>query len=97
MELKDKLTSEVLETNWSPLAEHFARGAVYYLEPELDIVEAAQAMATDNVSTIKKWLDSGLMYTPTPDQATQFAENPEQKFAMLIIEPYVLIQKKGLS
>ena len=97
MELKDKLTSEVLETNWKPLAEHFAKGSVYYLEPELDIVDVGEAMATDNVSTIKKWLDDGLIYTPTPEQATQFHEDTDQLFSMLIIEPYVLIQKKGLS
>ncbi len=97
MDLKEKLTSEILETNWKPLAEHFARGVVYYLEPELDLVEVAEAMATDNVSTIKKWLDDGLIYTPTPEQATQFHDDKDQVFNMLIIEPYVLIQKKGLS
>lgn len=97
MELKEKLSSEVLETTWKPLAEHYARGVVYYLEPELDIVDVGEAMATDEVGVIKKWLDDGLLYTPTTDQATQFADDLDQKFAMLIIEPYVLIQKKGLS
>lgn len=97
MDLKEKLQSEILETSWSPLAEHFARGSVYLLEPELDIVEVGEAMALDNVSQIKKWLDDGFLYTPTPQQATQFAEDKDQLFDMLIIEPYVLIQKKGLS
>ncbi|MBC98582.1 MAG: hypothetical protein CME63_12600 [Halobacteriovoraceae bacterium] len=97
MELKEKLSSEVLETNWKPLAEHFARGVVYYLEPELDLVEVGESMATDSVSQIKRWLDDGLIYTPTPQQATQFHEDQDIKFDMLIIEPYVLIQQKGLS
>jgi len=97
MELKEKLTAEVHETTWKPLAEHFARGVVYYLEPELDLVDVGEAMATDNVATIKKWLDDGLIYTPTPELATQFNEDQDQFFLMLIIEPYVLIQKKGLS
>lgn len=97
MELREKLAKEVLETDWKPLAEHFARGAVYYLETELDIIDVGEAMANDEVSSIKQWLDNGLMYTPTPDQATQFAQDGDTKFSMLIIEPYVLIQKKGLS
>jgi hypothetical protein len=97
MELKEKLTSEILETTWKPLAEHFARGAVYFLESELDIIDVGQAMATDDVSVIKRWLDDGLIYPPTSEQATQFHEDSDQIFNMLIIEPYVLIQKKGLS
>jgi len=94
MKLKEKLEKEILDTNWTPLAEHFARGAVYLLAHELDLVEVGLAMAEDNVSQIKNWLDDGLMYPPTPEEATAFAADPDLLFNMLIIEPYVLIQRK---
>jgi len=97
MDLREKLSKEILDTDWKPLAEHFARGAVYYLEAELDIIDVGEAMANDEVSSIKQWLDNGLMYPPTSDQATQFAQDTDNKFSMLIVEPYILVQKKRLS
>lgn len=94
MDLKEKLEKEILETTWEPLAPHFARGSVYLLDQDLELVEVGQAMATDDVAQIKKWLDDGLMSPPTPEEATSFAKNPDYSFKMLIIEPYVLIQKR---
>lgn len=94
MDIKEKLQKEVLESNWEPLAPHFARGTVYLVDGDLDIVEVGAAMATDNVADIKQWLDNGLMATPTPEEATLFAKDNGIFFNMLIIEPYVLIQRK---
>ncbi len=94
MNLKDKLTKEILDTTWEPLAQHFAQGSVYLLDEDLDIIEVGVSMAEDNISTIKTWLDDGLMSTPTPEEATLFAKNEDILFKMLIIEPYVLIQRR---
>ena len=94
MDLKEKLEADILETNWTPLAEHFAKGAVYILDRDLDLVEVGESMANDNISTVKEWLDNGLMYPPTPEEALKFSETDEVLFNMLIIEPYVLIQRK---
>lgn len=95
MSLREKLEAEILETNWSPVAPHFARGNVYLLDDDLDILDVAVAMAEDQVSTVKIWLDDGLLSPPTPEEATIFhKKDGEIIFNMLIIEPYVLIQKK---
>jgi len=94
MELKEKLSKEILDSGWDPIAPHFARGSVYLLDYDLDIVEVGEAMATDNVSAIKQWLDDGLMSPPTSEEATAFAKSSDLFFNMLIIEPYVLIQRK---
>jgi hypothetical protein len=94
MNLKEKLEKEILETNWEPLAPHFARGSVYLLDQDLELTEVGQAMAEDNVAQIKSWLDDGLMCPPTPEEARAFAKNADYTFKMLIIEPYVLIQKR---
>jgi len=94
LDLKDKLQSEILDTQWEPVAPHFARGTVYLLDEDLDIVEVGQAMATDDISQIKQFLDNGLMAPPTPEEATLFAKESSILFKMLIIEPYVLIQRR---
>lgn len=94
MDLKEKLAKDILDTGWDPLAPHFARGNVYLLGEDLDLVEVGEAMATDNVGQIKRWLDDGLMSPPTPEEATLFAKNADILFKMLIIEPYVLIQRR---
>lgn len=94
MDLKEKLKKDVLETTWEPLAPHFAKGTVYLLDEDLDLVEVGEAMAKDDVAHIKRWLDDGLMAPPTPEEATLFAKNTDILFKMLIIEPYVLVQRR---
>lgn len=97
MSLKDKLANEILETNWEPLAPHFAKGSTYLVDEDLFLQDVGLAMAEDNVTQVKEWLDHGLLYPPTEVQAKSFSENSEILFDMLIIEPYVLIQQKPLS
>jgi hypothetical protein len=92
--LKEKLKKEILETNWEPLAPHFARGAIYLADQDLILEEVGEAMAHDDVSMIKKWLDHGLLYPPTQEQVSKFTQSSEMLFSMLIIEPYVLIQER---
>ncbi len=94
MSLREKLEADLLETSWAPLAEHFAKGAVYLLDKDLELVEVGESMASDNLSEVKQWLDNGLLYPPTPEEALQFNKTDEVLFNMLIIEPYVLIQRK---
>lgn len=92
--LKEKLQNEILDTTWDPVVPHFARGTVYYIDKDIILEDVGVAMATDDVTVMKKWIDHGLLYPPTAEQATMFAENKDMLFAMLIIEPYVLIQEK---
>lgn len=94
VDLKEKLEKDILDTNWKPLAEHFARGAVYLLDKELELLDVGVAMAEDDVGRIKTWLDDGLLYPPTPEEATAFSKDSDIYFNMLIVEPYVLIQRK---
>jgi hypothetical protein len=94
MDLKEKLEKDILETSWNPLAEHFAKGAVYLLDGDLELAEVGESMAGDNLSSVKEWLDNGLLYPPTPEEALKFSQTEEVLFNMLIIEPYVLIQRK---
>lgn len=94
MNLKEKLKKDILDTNWEPLAPQFAKGSVYLLDGDVDIIEVGVAMAEDNISAIKTWLDDGLMSPPTPEEATLFAKNEDILFKMLIIEPYVIIQRR---
>jgi hypothetical protein len=94
MNLKEKLKSEILETTWEPLVTHFAKGNTYILDKDLVLEEVGRAMAEDDVSQVKQWLDHGLLYPPTNEEATLFAEKSDMLFDMLIIEPYVLFQVK---
>ena len=94
--LKEKLTKEVMTTVWEPLEPHHERGAIYLLDEDLDMVEVGEAMANDSVVQIKRWLEDGLLYPPTKDEIDSFKARAEE-LKMLIIEPYVLIQRKALS
>ncbi len=91
-ELKDKLKTEVEETDWAPLKQHHEHGAVFIVTG-VDLLDAAVAVAQDKVEFIKLWLESGALRKPTDGEVKEWDENKNLKLArFIIIQPYVLIE-----
>ena len=92
-ELAQKLSSEVDECDWSMLEIHQKRGAVLVIDQQLDLVETAAFIATDNLEKISEWHFSGKLRKPTENEILEWDKDKYKKFAkFLIIQPYVLIQ-----
>lgn len=90
-ELKEKLKTEVEETDWAPLKQHHENKAVYIISG-MDLLDAAVAVAHDKVEFIKLWLDSGAMRQPSEEEVAKWDSNKNLKMAkFIIIQPYVLI------
>jgi hypothetical protein len=91
-ELKEKLTSEIEETDWAPLKQHYEHGGVFIVGEGVDLVEAAIAIAQDKVEFIKLWLESGALRKPTEEEVQEWDANKNIKLArFVIVQPYVLI------
>jgi hypothetical protein len=91
IELKEKLKTEVEQSDWAPLKQHHDNHAVYIVT-DLELLDAAVAVALDKVEFIKLWLESGSLREPTEQEVAKWDAKPNLKMAkFIIIQPYVLI------
>lgn len=92
--LKDKLTKEIDVADWSMLEEHFERGAMITVSSDLDLIDAAVAVAEDKVELVKEWLREGALVNTSHEDAGSWKKQPHQKIVeFVIVQPYVLVQK----
>lgn len=91
-ELKEKLKTEVEETDWAPLKQHHDNASVYIADG-IDLMDAAVAITKDKVEFIKLWLESGELRKPTDEEVKLWESERNMKFAnFIIIQPYVIIK-----
>lgn len=92
-ELKKKFSEEVESCDWSMLEQHHQRGAAFLVQNSVDLFDAAVALATDDVQSVKNWQTSGELRAPKEEEVNDWAKTPHQKLAkFLIVQPFVLFQ-----
>jgi hypothetical protein len=85
--------NEIEKASWELLESHNTSGALFVVEPHLDLVTVANAMAKDRVNVIKIWLDNGEIRRVTEEEVSDWEKEPTKNFAdFLIVQPYVLMQ-----
>ncbi len=93
--LKEKLSSEKEAASWKILEEHHEREALLIVDKELDLIDVGVSIANDEVMKVKEWLTSQQLMRPDEDMVSQFLEDDNNMcFEFIIIQPYVLAQKK---
>lgn len=90
-EIRDKLRSDILAVGWDDLAPHFARGGLVIAAPTLDLLDAAEAIARDQLDRVQGWLQAGDLRRATDADATAWAEE-HPRFQFVILQPWVLAQ-----
>jgi hypothetical protein len=90
--MRSKLASEVLACGWAELEPHHERGALLVVGPDLDLVEAAEAIATDRKDRVEVWLTVGRIGRATPSLVSRWGEL-ESRFQFVIVQPFVLAQE----
>lgn len=91
---KDDLALSVDEALWSWLRAHLGRGGLILVDNDLDLVEAAVKVASDDTGPIEEWISKGKIGKPSESQIHAWDADTQKKFSMLIISPYVLIQER---
>lgn len=91
-ELRQRLAGELAETTWTALRPHAERDAVIVVSQGLDLARVGACVAGDDQRQVAAWIEAGRLGKPTRQQLEGWAEEPERRFRLLIVQPYVLVQ-----
>jgi hypothetical protein len=94
-ELRAKLRSEVLPARWPDLLYQFARGGLFMVDPAVDLLDVAEALASDDRACTEQLLAVGALRRASDDDARSLQANPEQRLQFVIVQPWVLAQRLG--
>lgn len=92
-ELRQHLANEVHRVDWRPLSPHAKRGGLVLVDPRLDIVEVALAVAKDDSTRVQQWMQSQQLARPSDEQMESWRDETEERFTVIIVQPYVLAQR----
>jgi hypothetical protein len=91
-ELLAKLNLETGRLTWREVERHFARGVVVKVGAQLDLVEVAMHMASDDKAVMTRWLESGHVARAATDDAIGWNDR-QSTFWAVVVAPWVLVQE----
>ncbi|WP_419737487.1 DUF2288 domain-containing protein [Pseudomonas sp. COR18] len=89
-----KLLGETASIRWEELQPFFARGALLWVEPSLDLIAAAQAMAENQTEKVADWLATGALAKVSETRAQDLLERDPSLWAV-VVSPWVMIQERA--
>ncbi len=87
---RTKIAGEVGTGDWALLAPHAERDALIIIDAQLDLVDAALAIAHDDSAQVQEWITSALVRKPGGEDLTRFNEEPKSYFQFVVIHPFVV-------
>jgi hypothetical protein len=91
--LREQLAELVDEAELEWLKPHIQKDAVILVNPDLDLLDVAVAIASDNTQSVQHWIGEQLLLKPSPAILNRWNANPQQKFQAAIVQPYVLVKE----
>lgn len=91
-DVRSKLHSEIMPATWPELLYQFARGALFLVDSESDLLDVAHAIAEDDKATVERMITSGQLRRATDDDARRFQAATVQRFQFVIVQPWVIAQ-----
>jgi len=89
-----KLLGETASITWTELQPFFARGALLWVEPTLDLIEVAQAVAENDAAKVSTWLGTGEVGKVAEALALELVERDPTLWAV-VVAPWVLVQDRA--
>lgn len=86
---REDLEEQIDQCSWHLLDKNIERGAVFLISEKLDLIEAGIAVAGDDSSVVKSWLESGDFKKVEMKMKDQFEKST---FDFIILQPYVLVK-----
>jgi hypothetical protein len=93
--VRAKLKSEVLPASWPELLYQFARGGLFVVSAEADLLDVACALAKDERALVEQLVLRGALRRASDDDARLFQGSPGVRFQFVIVQPWVLAQVVG--
>jgi len=88
------LLGETAAITWQELQPFFARGALLWVTPGMDLVEVAMAVAEDNGAQVGQWLSEGLISKVEAPLAEDLLARDPQLWAV-VVAPWVMVQERA--
>ena len=89
---RNKINRETARIAWKELQRHFASGATLVVSDDLDLVEVALQMSSDNRALFEQWLTVGKINEVSDEQALAWYE-ADAKMWSVVVSPWVLVQQ----
>ena len=93
--LRLKLQSEVMPASWPDLLYQFARGALFLVAPEADLLDVAEAIAKDDKPRVERLLQSAALRRASDDDARALQASPGARLQFVVVQPWVVAQVLG--
>jgi hypothetical protein len=91
---KEELVLAIDEALWSWLRAHLERGGLILVDDSLDLADTALKLTNDDSEAVEQLITVGKIGKPTLSQVRAWNADPQKRFAMLIVSPFVLIQER---
>jgi len=91
-----ELNAQTARIAWTELERHFARGAVIWVAPDLDLVDVAVLVVRDEKSSIEQYMTTGKLVQLTDEQASDWSGREADLWAV-VAAPWVLVQERGVG
>jgi len=91
-ELRAHLHGETSKLPWSELEKHFARGVLFKVAKDIDILDVAIVMSRDDKDMLKKWIDDKKVAGVEIEDAKKWHESSASLWTVVVM-PWVLVQE----
>ncbi|HZW22290.1 DUF2288 domain-containing protein [Noviherbaspirillum sp.] len=90
--LRAKLNGETARMPWKALDRFFASGAVIAVSSDLDLVEVAYCVASDDKDAVAKWMAENRIARVSDAQASAWLE-ADVALWTVVVKPWILVQQ----
>ncbi len=90
--LKARLNTETAKIGWEEIQRFFAKGQVFIVKPELDLIDTAAKMIQDEKRAVEEWLNKNWIAQATTEDAKRWHETDPDLWAV-VVAPWILVQE----
>ena len=94
-EIREKLENDLTVVEWRDVCAHVESDSVILVDPRLDLVDVAVAVAGDDTERVAAWIEKGGLAKPTEEQRQFLETRLDKPYRLLIARPFLLIQEVG--
>jgi len=95
-QLHARLNGEAAKLPWRELQRHYARGVVIVAATDMDLIETAVRLASDDRDAVESWMAEGELRRADDDDARTWLERDAVLWTV-VVAPWVLVQEQACS
>ncbi|WP_227519789.1 DUF2288 domain-containing protein [Mangrovitalea sediminis] len=94
--LREKLNQETSRIRWVELQPFYARGQVVHVATDMNLLDAAMAVARDDRQQVELWMADGSVAGVSDEQARSWFDGDAELWTV-VVAPWVLVQDRAVS